>query len=76
MPEEAEYGGERTETATPRKREEARKKGKSLRKARKINSVMILLAGTLMLYFYAPRIIATINELIRYYFLNSYSFSC
>lgn len=73
MPEEAEHGGERTETATPRKRQDARKKG-NVAKSQEINSTMILLAGALLLYFLAPNMMGSIGDLIKFYFGNAFSF--
>lgn len=65
MPDAPEYG-ERTEPATPRKREEARKKGQVSRSP-EVNFALILLASILGLYFMSEYIFErTCRSLIHY----------
>jgi flagellar biosynthetic protein FlhB len=55
--------GERTEPATPRKREEAREKGQ-VAKSGDLNSAVILLGGALVLYALAGRLAAGLSGLM------------
>ena len=48
MPEQT---GEKTEKATPKRREEARKKG-NVAKSNEVNSSLVLLTGTLVFIFF------------------------
>jgi len=58
------FAGEKTEKATPRRRQEARKKGQVL-KSTEINSVLILLVSFLMLKFF---LVSMINQIQDYIF--------
>ena len=55
---------ERTERATPRKREQAREKGQVARSA-DISSVCVLLAGVLALYFFSHHLYRGLAAVIR-----------
>lgn len=57
---------ERTEQATPRRREEARKRGQ-VPKSREISSVMVLLAGGSVLFFLGSVMVRQISELTIQY---------
>ncbi|NLT95039.1 MAG: flagellar biosynthesis protein FlhB [Clostridia bacterium] len=57
------FAGEKTEKATPRRRQEARKKGQVL-KSTEINSVLILLTSFLMLKFFLVSMISQIENYI------------
>lgn len=54
----------RTETATPKKREEMRRKG-NLPKSREIPSVVVLLGGFFMIYLWAERLSSGLSVLFR-----------
>lgn len=58
--------GERTEPATPRKRQEARKKGQ-VAKSQEVNFAVILLASVLGLYFMAKYLLGGMADGIIYY---------
>ncbi|MEW5701260.1 MAG: flagellar biosynthesis protein FlhB [Candidatus Zixiibacteriota bacterium] len=60
---------EKTEPATPRRREEARKKGQVARSA-ELNSFAVLFAGVLLLFFVAPSLITGLSALMRHYLGN------
>ncbi|MEN6348071.1 MAG: flagellar biosynthesis protein FlhB [Syntrophomonas sp.] len=68
--------GEKTEKATPRRREEARKKGQVF-KSTDLNSAVILLAGSLALYWTFPYMIASLKSFTALYILDRtlYDFS-
>ena len=72
MPDNPEYG-ERTEPATPRKREEARKKGQ-VAKSTEVNYALVLLASVLGLYFMSGMIIDGISRLMHHYFADLQAF--
>lgn len=57
---------ERTEQATPRRREEARKRGQ-IPKSREISSVMVLLTGGSVLFFLGSFMVRQISELTVQY---------
>jgi len=57
------FAGEKTEKATPKRRQEARKKGQVL-KSTEINSVLILLASFLLLRFLLPSMLDQIQDYI------------
>ncbi|MDD3024196.1 MAG: flagellar biosynthesis protein FlhB [Syntrophomonadaceae bacterium] len=61
--------GEKTEKATPRRREEARKKGQVF-KSTDLNSAVILLAGSLAVYFSFPYMLESIKEFTALYILE------
>lgn len=60
---------ERTEAASPRKREEAKKKGQ-VPKSREVASVAVLLAALGALYFSGPWMLSEIQELMAMTFLG------
>lgn len=68
--------GEKTETATPRRREEARKKGQVF-KSNDLNSAIILLAGSIALFLTFPYIISNLKAFTAVYILDRslYEFS-
>ncbi len=66
------YAGEKTEPATPRRREEVRKKGQVARSV-DLNSSLVLFAAVLSLYFLAPRLMTMLTNFTRSYLENSAS---
>lgn len=60
MPDEA----ERTERATPRRRQEARRRG-SVAKSMEVNSALALLGGTLVLYLLGGHILGGMTGIVR-----------
>lgn len=66
------YAGEKTEPATPRRREEVRKKGQ-VAKSIDLNSAVVLLAAILSLYFLAPSLMRVLVDFTRSYLENSAS---
>jgi flagellar biosynthetic protein FlhB len=60
---------EKTEPATPKRREEARKKGQ-VGKSREIPSVAVLAAGVIFLYFEARHLASSMGNLIHRTFLS------
>lgn len=73
MPEQT---GEKTEKATPKRREEARKKG-NVAKSNEVNSSLVLLTGTLVFIFFSHHFFANIQGLMHEIFenLNGYDLS-
>ena len=65
MPEES--GAERTEDATPRRRQESRERGQVAR-SREIDSVAVLLGGLVLLYLSAPLAYEGLASLMRFAF--------
>jgi flagellar biosynthetic protein FlhB len=61
--------GEKTETATPRRREDARKKGQVF-KSTDLNSAIILLVGSMMVYICLPMIYQRISHFMEYCFME------
>jgi flagellar biosynthetic protein FlhB len=61
---------EKTEPATPRKRQEARKEGK-VAKSQELSSVIILLASIGAMYFVMPSSIERISEFARWLLANA-----
>jgi flagellar biosynthetic protein FlhB len=61
VPPETDTGQERTIPATPRRREEARRKGQ-VAKSREVNSALMLLAGLAALSLLGPRLLQGIGE--------------
>lgn len=57
------FAGEKTEKATPKRRQEARKKGQVL-KSTEVNSVLVLLASFLMLKFLLVSMISQVQDYI------------
>lgn len=68
------YAGEKTEQATPRRREEVRKKGQ-VAKSIDLNSSVVLLAAMISLYFLMPSLMGMLVETTRLYLENSASMS-
>lgn len=61
--------GEKTEKATPRRREEARKKGQVF-KSNDLSSAVILIAGSTVIFFTFPYISNVLGEFTRFCFLE------
>lgn len=61
--------GEKTEKPTPRRREEARKKGQVF-KSTDLNSAVILLAGSLVLFLTFPYMVNNLKEFTELYLLD------
>ena len=68
MPEES--FEERTEQATPRRRQEARQKGQ-VAKSRELASVAVLMGGLFTLYWGGAFMFHNLSVSIRYYFMNA-----
>ena len=64
MPEQS--AGEKTEQATPRRREEVRKKGQ-VAKSVDLTSAIVLLSAMLSLYYLAPTLLQTMTDMTRLY---------
>ena len=58
---------ERTEKATPRRREKAREEGRVAR-SQELNSAVILCLGSLILYFLGPNLVSQLKEFMTYSF--------
>jgi len=69
VPEENELGQEKTEKATPRRREKAREKG-SVARSKEVNSAVVLFFGLCVLALYGPYLIKQLIEAITYIFLH------
>ncbi|QGT99182.1 Flagellar biosynthesis protein FlhB [Candidatus Syntrophocurvum alkaliphilum] len=61
--------GEKTEKATPRRREEARKKGQVF-KSNDLNSAIILVAGATVVFLTFPYMIDNVKEFTTFYLLE------
>lgn len=61
--------GEKTEAATPRRREEARKKGQVF-KSTDLNSAVILLAGSVTVFLTFPYMVSSLQEFTSVYLLD------
>ena len=61
--------GEKTEAATPRRREEARKKGQVF-KSTDLNSAVILLAGTVVLFVTFPYMVSLLQDFTTLYIID------
>jgi len=70
MPEQA---GEKTEKATPKKKEEARKKG-NVAKSPEVNSALVLLTGTLVIAFTSSYFFGNIRAMMQDVFSNLSTF--
>jgi flagellar biosynthetic protein FlhB len=66
-----ESAGERTESATPRRREKARDKGQVI-KSQEVNSLFVLAAGTVMLLVLARYLTETIGRNAAYLFSQAH----
>jgi len=64
------FATDKTEPATPRRREEVRKKGQ-VAKSTDLNSSIVLLAAMLALYFLMPSLMRMLTDLIRSYLENA-----
>jgi len=71
MPEEAQ---EKTEQATPKRKGEARKEG-NVARSTEVNSALVLLGGTLLLYFSGGKIFLRLQGLFESIFTQSYNAS-
>ncbi len=67
---ESESGQEKTEAATPRKREQAREEGQ-VPKSMDTNTAFMLVAGVVAFYLYGPSMYMNLKEYIRFYFEES-----
>ena len=65
---------EKTEPATPRKRQEARKEGKVCR-SQETSSLVILMSGAVALFFFIPSGFARLTNLQKHLFSHAPSFS-
>jgi len=65
-------GQERTEDPTPRRLQEARKKG-DVAKSMEVPSAAVLLAGLISLYLASGYLLDRLKALLRYYLANSYA---
>ncbi len=61
--------GEKTEKATPRKREEARKKGQVF-KSTDLNSAVVLIAGSVVVFVTFPYMVSTMQKFTSLYILD------
>lgn len=61
--------GEKTEQATPRRREEARRKGQVF-KSTDLNAAVIMVAGSVAVYFTIPYIIQSLHDFTALYLLD------
>lgn len=66
---ESESGQEKTEAATPRKREQAREEGQ-VPKSQDANTAFMLVAGVTAFYMYGPSLYWTLKDYIRHYLEN------
>ncbi|GAB4267873.1 MAG: flagellar biosynthesis protein FlhB [Candidatus Rifleibacteriota bacterium] len=64
------FAGEKTEPATEKKRREAAQQG-NVAKSQDLGSVIILLAGFLMLRFYGPQLYGLCGDYMRYTMANA-----
>lgn len=62
-------GGEKTEKATPRRREEARKKGQVFKSA-DLNSAIILIVGSIAIFLTFPYMTSSIENFTQLYILD------
>ena len=72
MADEALSGGERTEEATPKRREESRHKG-SVAKSMEVNSALVLLSAILLLQSGGVLIASRLSEFMRMFFREAAS---
>ncbi|NMB01309.1 MAG: flagellar biosynthesis protein FlhB [Firmicutes bacterium] len=63
------FAGEKTEPATPKRREEARKKGQ-VAKSGEVGTALIVLTGILMLKALGPYIVKHLKETVHYFLQN------
>ncbi len=63
------FAGEKTEPATPRRREEARKKGQ-VAKSGEVGTALMVLTGVLLLNGFAPYIGKQLRETVHYFLEN------
>ncbi len=61
--------GERTEPATPRRREEARRKGQIF-KSTDLNAAVVLIAGTVVIFATLPSMVQNLQDFTTTYLLN------
>src|SRR3982750_4301705 len=57
-------GGDKTEKATPKRREEARKKGQ-VAKSQDLNGALVLIGGLIALVIWAPHMVEKLAESMR-----------
>lgn len=63
------FAGEKTEPATPRRREEARKKGQ-VAKSAEIGTAIMVLSGFLLLHSLGPYVVGHLKETVHYFLQN------
>ena len=63
------FQDERTEPATPKKREEAKKKG-NIPKTRELSSAMLILTMGMVFYFYGASLNRELMQFFRNYWIN------
>ncbi|MDI3309939.1 MAG: flagellar biosynthesis protein FlhB [Thermoanaerobacterium sp.] len=63
------FAGEKTEPATPKRRQDARKKGQVFQ-SREVTSALVTIAGFIVIYFTVQNSIAEIMNLVKFLFLN------
>src|SRR5690554_3880561 len=66
------FAGEKTEPATPRRREEARKKGQ-VAKSGEVGTALIVLGAVLLLKALSPHIAKHLTELVHFYMENMWA---
>jgi flagellar biosynthetic protein FlhB len=54
-------GGDKTEKATPKRRDEARKKGQ-VAKSQDLNGAFVLIGGLIALSIWGPHVVETLGE--------------
>ncbi|MFN8548480.1 MAG: flagellar biosynthesis protein FlhB [Candidatus Eisenbacteria bacterium] len=64
MADESETGGERTEQATQRRRDEARREGRVARSV-ELTSAAVLLSSMIALTFFGPRVLVQLESILR-----------
>jgi len=71
---DTESGQEKTEPATPRRREEARKKGQ-VPKSQEANSALLLLAVLILFHFYGEDFYVGLSLIFQQYIANAHNYS-
>ncbi len=71
---DTESGQEKTEPATPRRRQQAREKGQ-VPKSQEANSALLLLAALILFYFYAEDFYVGLSLLFQQYIANAHDYS-
>lgn len=63
------FAGEKTEPATPRRREEARKKGQ-VAKSAEVGTAVMILAAFLLLHILGPYVVGHMRDTVQYFLQN------